>query len=191
MSPGARAEVDEVEDTSSSGDGGRNVFFVREMRGFAQRRGGRGGVSCDAALRLISTGVTDRTGTAAAIPPGSPRLCASIVLPFDLWARCRKSSPQPRLGSLAALAARNNWKIPACAGTTMGQGGWIGRLGRDALWGGATGRAWVEAIGAGARRTAGPVFRRPIGHLRCRRSNTLSRSRHSRYAAAACRGRAR
>ena len=41
MSPGARAEVDEVDDTSLPGGGGRNVFFSREAKGFA-RRGAEG-----------------------------------------------------------------------------------------------------------------------------------------------------
>ena len=51
MSPGARAEVDEVEDTSSSGDGGQNVFFVREAKGFA-RRGAEGAEVCRATQRF-------------------------------------------------------------------------------------------------------------------------------------------
>jgi len=75
--------------------------------------------------------VTDRTGTADATPLRSPRLCASIVLPSDLWCDRPQPSPQRRLGSLAALSARDNWEIPACAVMTMGQGGdcvsWTGR----------------------------------------------------------------
>ena len=190
MSPGAHVEVDEVEDTSSSGDGGRHILFVREMRGFRAeaQRARRCVVRRSAPLDIDRGDGSDRYGRCA------PSAVFAPLRDHRPAFRALLQSP-PTVAPAQAGVSRGACRARELGDPSLrldddGAGGWIGRLGRDAVQGGATGRAWGEAIDAGTRRTACPIFRRPIRHLRCGRSNMFSRSRHSRYAAAACRGRA-